>query len=388
MTTIILFVLILGLLILVHELGHFVVARRLGTKVEEFGIGFPPRIAGVYRDSKGRWRKVIGGKEVEDEAADTIYSLNWLPLGGFCKIKGEDGEGSKDKDSSASKKIWKRALILVAGVTMNILLAMVLLIVGFKVGLPTVIEADTPPESVVEAKVQVVVISGNSPAQESGLQVGDEILTVADNSVTSVESIQNIIDHNLGEEVSLKIKRGDQEQILTLVPRRTPPADEGPMGVALVKTGIISYPWYQAIGKGIMATFSLFFAILVALFGIIKNLLIGAGVTEELSGPVGIAVMTGQVARMGFVYVLQFIAVLSINLAIINLFPLPALDGGRLLFLIIEKIRGKKVNRRIENTIHMIGFILLILLMLVITFRDVFKFKDLFIDLGRRITGL
>lgn len=271
---------------------------------------------------------------------------------------------------------------------MNILLAMVLLIVGFKIGLPTVVESDTPLENVIEAKVQVVIINNNSPALKAGLQVGDEILTVADNPVTSVEGIQEIIGHNLGQEVNLKVKRGDQEQDLTLVPRRAPPENEGPMGVALVKTGIVSYPWYQAIGKGVVATFSLLAAILVALFGIIKNLLLGVGVTEEISGPVGIAVMTGQVARMGFVYVLQFVAVLSINLAIINLFPLPALDGGRLLFLAIEKIRGKKVNRKIENTIHMIGFILLILLMLVITFRDVFKFKDLFIDLGKKITGL
>ena len=388
MATLILFILILGLLILVHELGHFMVARRLGTKVEEFGIGFPPRLAGVYRDSNGKWKKIIGNKEVEDGVNNTIYSLNWLPLGGFCKIKGEDGEGKQDQDSFASKKIWQRTLILVAGVTMNILLAMVLLIVGFKIGLPTVVESDTPLENVIEAKVQVVIINNNSPALKAGLQVGDEILTVADNPVTSVEGIQEIIGHNLGQEVNLKVKRGDQEQDLTLVPRRAPPENEGPMGVALVKTGIVSYPWYQAIGKGVVATFSLLAAILVALFGIIKNLLLGVGVTEEISGPVGIAVMTGQVARMGFVYVLQFVAVLSINLAIINLFPLPALDGGRLLFLAIEKIRGKKVNRKIENTIHMIGFILLILLMLVITFRDVFKFKDLFIDLGKKITGL
>ncbi|MFH2105507.1 MAG: RIP metalloprotease RseP [Parcubacteria group bacterium] len=386
LTTIILFILILGLLIFVHELGHFVMARRMGVKVEEFGMGFPPRIAGIYRDRHGKWKKVIGNKET-DPNAPTVYSLNWLPIGGFCKIKGEDDNALNDEDSFANKKIWQRSLILIAGVTMNILLAMILLIAGFKIGLPVAIDESVSDSQVRERKVQVMAISDGSPAALAGIQVGDQVLSVAGQVIDDVEQVQELTKASQDQEITVGIKREEQEQELSLTPRSSFPENDGPVGVSLVETGIVSYPWHQAIIKGIVGTFALLVAIVLALFNIIKNLLVGAGVTEEISGPVGIAVMTGQMARMGYVYILQFIAILSVNLAIINLFPIPALDGGRLIFLAVEKIRGKKVGRRLENTIHMIGFVLLLLLMLAITFRDVFKFRDIFINLGQKIIG-
>lgn len=386
LTTIILFILILGLLIFVHEFGHFVAARKLGTKVEEFGMGFPPRLAGIYRGSNGKWRKVIGNKELDPSTA-TIYSLNWLPIGGFCKIKGEDDNVLKDEDSFANKKIWQRGSILIAGVSMNILLAIVLLVVGFKVGLPVAVDESVPDSQVRERKVQVMVVSSDSPAATAGIKTGDQILAVADQTVDKTEQVQELSQTHQNQKIIMKIKRGEQEQEVSLTPRSSFPEDDGSIGISLVETGIVSYPWHQAVIKGVVGTFTLLVAIVLALFNIIKNLFIGAGIAEEISGPVGIAVMTGQMAKMGYVYILQFIAILSINLAIINLFPLPALDGGRLIFLAVEKIRGKKVGRKLENTIHMIGFVLLILLMLAITFRDVFKFKDIFINFGKKIIG-
>jgi regulator of sigma E protease len=364
MATLIIVVLILGLLIFVHEFGHFISAKRAGLCVEEFGFGFPPRLFGFKR-------------------GETVYSINLLPLGGFVKILGEGGERPNDPRSFASKSIRTRALILTAGVIMNILLAMLLLIVGFKIGLPTVVDSQTG--IVRDVKIQVVAVNEGSPAFEAGIKAGDEISEIEEEKVGTIEEVQSRIEKYLGEEMTLKIKRGDQEQYLTLIPREEPPVEEGPTGVALVKTGIVSYPWYEAIWRGVVATFSLTVAIIVALFNIIKNLLVGAGVAEEISGPVGIAVMTGQVARLGFTYVLQFTAVLSINFAILNILPFPALDGGRLLFLLIERVRGRKVSKKTENLIHMIGFVLLILLMILVTFRDVFKFKEIFINLWERI---
>ena len=385
-TTIILFVLILGLLIFVHELGHFVVARKLGVKVEEFGLGFPPRIAGIFRNKHRRWQVLWGNKELKLDTP-TVYSLNWLPIGGFNKIKGEDGGDGKDSDSFANKSIWRRTLILLAGVTMNVLLAMVLLIVGFKVGLPVAIDGDVLDSQVRDRKVQIMSVSGDSPAAMAGMQIGDQILSVAGQPVNQAGQIQEITRDHQNREIIVEIKREEEKQELSLVPRSEFPTGDGPVGISLVETGIVSYPWHQAVIKGVVSTFTFLAVIVLALFNIIKNLFIGAGIGEEISGPVGIAVMTGQMARMGYVYILQFIAILSINLAIINLFPLPALDGGRLIFLAVEKIRGKKVGRKLENTVHMIGFVLLILLMLAITFRDVFKFKDLFINIGKKIIG-
>lgn len=360
MFAVIIFVLVLGLLIFVHEFGHFIVAKKSGMKVEEFGFGFPPKIFGIKR-------------------GDTTYSINLLPIGGFVRILGEDGENPNDPKSFASRGVGIRAAVISAGVIMNLLLAIVLLIIGFKIGIPSVVEGNEDL-NIRDQKVQIVTISDGSPAQQAGIKIGDGIIEIDSTKVESVEQVQDLINQAKGKELNLTIERGEEVQNITLVPRENPPENEGATGIALVKTGIISYPWHISIWKGIEATFSMTIAIVVAFAGILKNIFIGQGVSEGLSGPVGIAVMTGQMAKLGFVYILQFTAILSINLAILNFLPFPALDGGRMLFLILEKIRGKKVKKKTENMIHATGFIILIILMILITFRDIFKFKDIFIN--------
>lgn len=381
--TIVVFLLVLGILIFVHELGHFMTAKKLGIKVEEFGFGFPPRMFGIYKNKEGKWKKVIGGKK--EGVENTIYSINWLPLGGFVKIFGEEGEGSKDPESFASKPIWKRSLVLAAGVFMNFVLAAILLMVGFKIGLPQAI--DSEDSNVRDAKIQIAQVATESPAAESGLSLGDEIISIEEERFYKIEDIQNKIKDNSGQEILIEVKRGGEIKEIKTTPRENPPEDEGALGISLVKTGLVSYPWYISIGKGLEATISVTLAILIAFYELIKNLIVGEKVGADFAGPVGIAVMTGQVTRMGLAYVLQFVAVLSINLAIINILPLPALDGGRILFLIIEKVRGKKVGKKIENTVHTIGFFLLILLLVVVTFKDLFRFKDLFIGIWHKIVG-
>ncbi len=380
--TIIVFVLVLGLLIFVHEFGHFITARKMGVRAEEFGFGFPPRIFGIYRTKDGKWKKIIGNKELKKDQ-NTLYSINWLPIGGFVKIFGEEGEGKKDPKSFSSKPVWVRSLILSAGVLMNFVLAIVLLTIGFKIGLPQALEEGD--NNARDLKIQIAQVSKGSPAESSGLAVGDQIVRVDGEEFIEIGNLQEKIKSESGKEIDIEIKRGDENLNVKAIPRENPPEDEGALGIALAKTGIVSYPFFQSIWMGISTTYALIIAILSAFYDIIHNLIVHEPVSAEFTGPVGIAVLTGQVARMGFVYILQFAAILSINLGILNILPFPALDGGRILFLLIEKIRGKKVSQKIENSIHTVGFFLLILLLVVVTFKDVFKFKDMFIGIWNRI---
>lgn len=357
--TIILFLIILAILVLVHELGHFIVAKKSGLTVEEFGFGFPPRLFGVKK-------------------GDTLYSLNLIPLGGFVKILGEDGEQVGNPKSFAAKSIAARSLITIAGVTMNFLLAVLILIIGFGIGLPQVI--DQSNEALAKnIQIQIVAIAPDSPAITAGIRLGDSIKSVKYNgSVTDIRDImelQNTIGKYKGKEITLGVGRGTEILELKITPRANPPEGEGALGIALAKTGVVSYPWYQSVWLGIKSAFILTWAIILGFVGIIKNAIFTGQLTQDLSGPVGIAVLTGQAAELGYIYLLQLLALLSLNLTVLNLLPLPALDGGRLLFLGIEKIKGSKVNPKIENVIHAIGLALLMLLALLITWRDILKLR-------------
>lgn len=370
--TLLIFIVILGFLVFIHEFGHFLAAKRAGIKVEEFGFGFPPRIFGI-------------------EIKGTIYSINWIPIGGFVKIKGESGEHRKDKDSFAAQKIWKRGIILSSGVGMNFLLTILLLIIGFSIGIPSVIDQKISSRAKIrDLKIQIFSVVEGLPAEEAGLQMGDTIVKIDDQKFTAIEELQAYNQTLESDSVQLEIDRGGQ--ILTkevgLVEIEENGQEKKAIGVNLVETGIVSYPWYQAIVRGIEATLFITWQIILAIVNILKNLVVSQQLAADISGPVGIAVLTGQVANLGFVYILQFAALLSLNFAIINFLPFPALDGGRLLFLIIEKIRGKAVNANLESIIHNIGFALIILLLLTVTFRDITRFKEDIIGLFKGLSNL
>jgi len=399
--TIIIFIAVLSVLVFVHEFGHFFVARKFGVKAEEFGFGFPPRAFGFYKSISGRWKRVIGNKEVTD-AADTIYSVNYIPMGGFVRIKGELGpsdgsilgeskalaDGGNDSDSFFSKKIWERVLIISAGVVMNVVLAAALLSIGFMVGLPGVIDESLGKSARVSGqKIQVVEIIPDSPAAKAGLQTGDTIESVDGNGFLKIEDLQNYVGDRAGKELSYKIQRSGEILEKTLVPEIIKETGKAGIGIGIAETGLVKYPWYLAIWKGIVSAVTLIWVIITAFYGLIKSLIMGQGVSGDLAGPVGIAVLTGQVARMGFIYLLQFTALLSVNLAVVNFLPIPALDGGRVLFLIIERIKGSPVRREVEAVIHNIGFILLMILVVLVTFRDVLNFREAFINLWQRIVG-
>ncbi|PLX20896.1 RIP metalloprotease RseP [Candidatus Parcubacteria bacterium] len=378
MFTVIIFLAVLSVLVLAHELGHFLTARRYGAKAEEFGLGFPPRAVGVYKSTDGSWKKVFGSREVED-AADTVYSLNWLPLGGFVKIKGEDGE-SEDPDSFVSKKMWQKAVILVAGVTMNIILAFVLISFGYMIGFPQTIDNNSEGK-VIDQQIQVVDLLEGSAADLAGVKPGDVVTGIDGIDFENFEALQNYVNENVGNEITYEVRRGYEEMEFVLIPEVREETNRGGVGVSIVETGTVKYSFFRAIWEGMKTTVVITWMIFLAFLGLIRDLVMGSGVSADVAGPVGIAVITGQAARLGFAHLLQFTALLSINLAIINILPIPALDGGRLLFLAIEKIKGKPMKKETEALVHNIGFLLLMLLILVVTFKEVSKF-------GGAITGL
>lgn len=383
--TIITFIIVLSVLVFAHELGHFLTARRFGVKAEEFGFGFPPRAFGVYKNAVGRWKFIWGAREMSDSPG-TIYSLNWLPLGGFVKIKGENGENENEPDSFASRSIGQRAVMLSAGVALNVVLAAILISVGFMIGLPQALDGQLDARArISERKIQVVEVLDNSPAELAGLMFGDAILSIDGRRFVNYEELQNYVDANTGKALNYEIERSGETIEEKITPVLMAETGKGGIGVAITETGLVSYPWQLAVWQGVKTTIFLVWAIIVAFYQLIKGLLLGQGVTADLSGPVGIATLTGQVARLGFIYLLQFTALLSINLAVINFFPFPALDGGRVLFLIIEKIKGSPVKREVEGVIHNIGFALLMILVLMVTFRDISRLGGIFKNIWDKI---
>jgi regulator of sigma E protease len=357
--TIIIFIAILGLLVFVHELGHFIMAKRAGMRVDEFGFGFPPRLFGVKK----------GG---------TLYSINLIPLGGFVKIAGEDGTQNDSPENFGNKTFWQRFNVLIAGVTMNIILAWALISLGTVIGLPTVIsegEQLSKSAKVQASSVGILQTAPDSPATGAGLRPGDVIVSINGQEVKSISEAQEITTGNAGVENVYVIRRGSETFETNIVPRVNPPEGEGAIGIALGEIARVSYPWYEAPWRGLVTTVNLTWYTLSAFGGLIAAAFQGENVGAALSGPVGIAVLTRDVAQLGLIYLLQFTAVLSINLAIINIIPFPALDGGRILFLIVEKLRGKKMNERAEGWANAVGFLLLLLLMLGVTIHDFGKFS-------------
>lgn len=357
-TTVLTFIVVIALLIFVHEFGHFFAAKRHGVRVDEFGFGFPPRIAGIKR-------------------GDTLYSLNWVPLGGFVRIKGESGDAAHDPDSFSGKGVGTRAIILTAGVVMNLVLAWALLSFGYMIGLPQVSEDLSGLARVRDERFQVMQVLPESPAATAGLEQGDAVVAVDGTAVASVDRFREYTGTHLGTPIVMTVDRKGELQTFEVTPAQLEGLPQPGIGIALVTTGVVSYPVWYAPVQGLYATYGLTTQILSAFGGLIYDLFATRQVNVEFSGPLGIAVITGEVAALGFRHLLQFTALLSINLAVINILPIPALDGGRFAFLLVEWARrGKAVNRRIEMTAHNIGFSLLILLIVVITYRDFVRYGD------------
>lgn len=360
--TAIVFFIILSILVLVHELGHFLVARFLGVGVEEFGLGLPPRVVG---------KKIRG----------TIYSVNWLPIGGFVKLAGEDEKErktEKGKRKNVSEYFWarskkERAAMLVAGVAMNFLLAVVI-----TTGL--LIDGVKEPSG----RVHVERVIEGSPAQEGGLLPNDVILT-ADRwpkitpevrpltEMTTTKQLIEFTKANAGKTIQLEILRGGETLLVRLVPRASPPAGEGPMGVAISDLEERRYPWWQApfvAGRvTILRAGQMLTSIVLSLWRVMTLQPLGV----DIAGPIGIAQVTGQAVKFGLKAVLEFMSILSLNLAVLNILPIPALDGGRLAFVFLEKVLGRRVWPAFEKSTHQIGMVILFALILLITINDILR---------------
>ena len=347
----------LAVLILAHEFGHFIAAKIFNVKVEEFGIGYPPRIFG----------KQFG---------ETLYSVNWLPLGGFVRIHGEDKDEEAEahgKDetldslrserSFATQALWKRAVILIAGVTMNMLVGWLIFSGIFATGIP--------------AHLAIADVSKDSPAYTAGLTANDFIVgarlgTVVLNDPIRSEDFIAAMKKAAGSSVSLTILHEGKEKTLSILSRANPPEGEGSLGVALSDVGVEKVPLFSSFGKGFTAAITLFWLTLKGFFSLIIGLFSSPGTAmADVAGPVGVFSIATQTGKMGLVYLFQLIALISINLSVLNLIPFPALDGGRVLFLIIEKLKGSPVSYKTQRTVNAIGFAALILLMVFVTIHDV-----------------
>ncbi len=357
--TIVVFIIILSVLVLVHEAGHFFVAKLLKIKVEEFGFGLPPRAFGI-------------------KYGETIYSINWLPIGGFVKLYGEDEAGSgsvsikpqnlpeKDlKRAYFSRPKWQKTAVIIAGVIMNFLLAVVILSYLYSaVGVP-----------VPNNKVVVVEVLKNSPAEKVGIVAGDTIEKVKGTSITSTSQLIKLVDHLAGTQIPILIKtQNGKEIVLNITPRKNYPKNQGPMGVAISPgTDIKRYPWYEAPFVGTKEALNETWLIVNGLVMLTTQILTRGAVPQDVAGPVGIAQLTGTVVSIGFNAVLSFVALLSLNLAIVNILPFPALDGGRLLFIAIEAVTRRKVDPVLESYIHTVGMAILLALIALITVHDLLR---------------
>jgi len=355
--TVLIFFAVLSVLVLAHEWGHFITARKAGARVEEFGFGFPPKLFSFKKNS-------------------ITYSLNLIPFGGFVKIFGEDGEHAEESGSFASLKLSKRAKIIVAGVAMNLILAVAILGMGNLIGRPEVI-TDENFNLARDIKVLVLEVQPNSPAQSAGIKNSDEIISARLNNQISffktVESFQEFVLAHQGKKIILNLKRANKSLDVSIEPRINPPQGEGAIGISLARVGLVKNPWYLAFVNAFKETFILMWVFIASFVVLLKTLISQGHLNGEIVGPVGIATLAGQAYQMGWSYLIQLTALLSINLAILNILPFPALDGGRLIFLAVEKIKGSPMSQRFEQSVNMVGFGMLLLLMLVLTWKDVVK---------------
>lgn len=359
--SIILFIIVLTLLIFVHELGHFIAAKRAGVRVDEFGIGFPPRL----------WKKKVG---------ETVYSFNAFPVGGFVKIFGEnpDDESLRGKDKARSlshKPKLTQAWIISAGIVFNVMLAWSLISAGFMVGLPFSTEDERYGARVVSPELVITQVIQSSPAESAGLKAGDKIrsLTAGKKNVerpSSKEAQQFIGSH---DEVLLAYVRGSEAKSVLVRPRDGLVNGKRAIGISMDTIGTLKLPFYEAFYAGTIMTADLTWMTIAGLADFFMNMFIGNANFTDVAGPVGIAGIVGDASALGFVHLISLVALISINLAVLNLLPFPALDGGRLFFLLIETIKGSPIRPVVANTANGIGFILLILFMVAVTYSDIAK---------------
>ena len=353
--TVLVFIGLLLVLVLAHEWGHFIVARGAGCGVEEFAFGFPPRLFSFVRRG-------------------TRYSFNLLPIGGYVKIEGEDMDDPYPGPTNfASKTPLKRLLVLAAGVLMNAVLAAVLLSIQAGIGIPTLVTEENV-DRVHDIKTFIVDVAANSPAEQAGIKTLDRVVSIDAVTNPTAKQIQSLVTENLGQPMVIEVERQGVHKIVTAIPRTEWPPEEGAWGVVLQETGLERVVWWQAPLVGGERTGQMLVSIGGQFWLLLQRLVTEGTMGEVITGPVGIAIYTNEVTNLGVSYILEFAALISLNLALINILPFPALDGGRILFVGLEILFRRRLPARWEQATHMTGFALLILLMIFITFKDITRF--------------
>lgn len=371
--TILLFFAVLFLLILVHEWGHFIVAKKTGMRVDEFGIGFPPKLFGK------KW-------------GETEYTFNALPIGGFVRIfgenyedepgsvSGESGGVSTNKENSrafSARPKWAQALVLVAGVAMNILFAWLLFTAALMVGVPAAADESDPN---VTGSLSVLGVLPGSPAAVAGIPVGATIERITAGTETREDltptSFRDFVFNHATEEIEITYRKGEtEERVVLSAESGLVESDEERMavGVSLAFTTIKQEPIHRALLLGAQSTYDSFIAISMGLWGLLSQTVSGTADFSQVAGPIGIAGLVGEAAEFGFTSLMLFTAMISLNLAVINLLPIPALDGGRLVFVAIEAITKREIPPVWAMRVNFTGFALLMLLMVAVTYGDIVK---------------
>jgi regulator of sigma E protease len=361
--TIIAFILIFSILVMVHEWGHFMAARKAGIQVEEFGFGLPPKLFKIKKDKHG-----------------TVYTLNWIPFGGFVRLFGEDSMDPavvRDKRSFASKSLWKRTTVVLAGVMMNFILAWLLIAIGFTVGMkpflatPEDLQAGIASGIVETQKVFLVHgIDQAFPLARTEMKAGDLVTSINGIQVSESIDLSKVILPNTLNTVAF-LQKGHEKAVMASSNA------EGKLGMTIsledniMKVNLVRYPFWQAPVRATEEVVRLSGLTVRMLGKVVTTLFTKLMVPEGVAGPVGIARMTYTFAQQGFMALLQFMAMLSLSLAVINIMPFPALDGGRLLFIVFELVSRRRPNAKWETVIHTAGYAILMLMILAITWNDI-----------------
>jgi len=382
----------LSVLVIGHELGHFIVGRLFKVGVEEFGVGYPPRLGGLTKVSgkhkllffgkttSGKY-KFFFGKNIPKENHGTIYSLNWIPFGGFNRFRGEEAGTSQAKDNLYAKPWWQRFLVVWAGAAMNVVLAIILLSFSSLFGsyqeiTPELLQSHL---TIRDVSVRIISVADKSPADLAGIKLNDKLLGVDGKLFSEVAPLQDYLKAKLNQPVQVQIQRGQQISTLAITPKLAKDIfsdstlQGAAIGVSIAKVGRVYYPFFRGLWNGLTRAFWMIIAIVSAFYDFFAALIIQHKMIAQAAGVVGLAAMTAQAAQAGIVYLSQFVASISLLIAITQLIPFPALDGGRGLFFLIEGIFRRPVNPKVENMINNVGFSLLIILMIYVTYKDIIR---------------
>ncbi len=359
---VIIFILILGILVFIHELGHFLFAKLFNIRVDEFGFGYPPKIFKMFR-----WK-------------GTDFTMNWIPFGGFVKIFGEADDGGELSESEKNvslvhKPRWQQLLVMFGGILFNVIFAWILFSGLYMSGVTASVDVAPSGYEFSESQLLVTGILPDSPASISGLAVGDELkeyynsvetITVTDETIVDVSEFINTSGEQ-DDSVGFVVLRGTDLEIITMTPKSGVVEGKYGIGINLDRVGEMQLPAHQALWYGAKNTWNF----TLAIFDGFWQLITGKISTDNVSGPVGIVKQVGEASAVGLSYLIGFTALLSLNLAVLNIIPFPALDGGRMFIILIESIIGKRLNSTVVNWVNTIGFFVLIGLMLIVTVQDV-----------------